>query len=59
MRSSDNIRTLCASCRAKYWEAGYFTKSVNAKVKEECDVCRIKMGWTYIVEKRDNRYKRK
>ena len=59
MRNSMNIRTLCASCRAKYWEAGYITKSMHAKVKEECDVCRVRLGWTYIVFPKDNRYQRK
>ena len=55
MSSSKDIRTLCASCRAEYWNAGYRTISVYTQYKEQCDRCRVKMGWTYIVEKRANK----
>ena len=52
MRRSGEIRTLCASCRADYWDAGFKTVSIHAKFKEQCDRCRVRMGWTYRVVKK-------
>ena len=54
MRKSKDIRTLCASCRAEYEDAGFETIKVWVKCKEECDRCRINMGWTYEIRKRDH-----
>ena len=54
MRRSKDIRTLCASCRAEYEDAGFETIKVWVKNKEECDRCRVMMGWTYEIRKKDH-----
>ena len=54
MRRTKDVRTLCASCRAEYWEAGYRTISLHSRTKEECDKCRVRMGWTYYIVREDD-----
>lgn len=49
MRKSQDIRTLCHSCKMEYWEAGYRTIPVGAKYKEICDKCRYRLGWSYVL----------
>lgn len=49
MSKSKDIRTLCASCRAEYEEAGFELIKVWVKNKEECDWCRVRLGWTYEI----------
>ena len=54
MRKSKDIRTLCASCRAEYKEAGFELIKVWVKNKEECDRCRTNLGWTYEIKNRNH-----
>lgn len=49
MSMSKDIRTLCTSCRAEYEEAGFELIKIWVKNKEECDWCRVRLGWTYEV----------
>lgn len=44
-----DVRTLCHYCKMDYWYAGYRTKSVGSKYKEQCDKCCFRMGWTYVL----------
>ena len=52
--SANDTRTLCDSCRAKYQDAGFELIKVWVKYKEECDVCRVKMGWSFKVRERNH-----
>lgn len=45
-----DVRVLCASCLSEYQRAGYRLKLVWSDKKEPCDRCRVKYGWTYILE---------
>lgn len=47
--SARDIRTLCDSCRAEYQEAGFVLIKVWVKNKEECDKCRVRLGWSFEV----------
>ena len=49
MGKSKDIRTLCNSCKAEYEEAGFELIKIWVKNKEECDWCRVRLGWTYEV----------
>lgn len=51
MREED-VRTLCYSCREKYWSAGFVTKKIWTAYKEPCDMCRVRMGWLYVLTAR-------
>ena len=54
MMSGRDLRTLCDSCRAEYQEAGFELVKVWVKNKEECDKCRVKLGWTFEVQERNH-----
>ena len=54
MGESKDLRTLCNSCRAEYQEAGFELVKIWVKYKEECDWCRVRLGWTYEVKTRDH-----
>ena len=47
-----DIRALCPSCKSKYLQAGYKLTLIWSTVKEPCDLCRVRMGWTFEVERR-------
>ena len=53
MKRGIDTRTLCGTCRADYENSGYmFSKIREQQCKDNCDLCRIRKGWEYEVERR-------
>lgn len=46
------IVTLCYRCRDNYETAGYQLAFVGNRIKSECDMCFVRMGFDYYLEDR-------
>lgn len=52
MKEHDEQITLCDRCISNYLEAGErIYKDRSVETKDKCDICDIRLGWTYIIDR--------